>query len=112
MSEYSDLIEKAREISSQTSFRAEALQTGFLFLILEELQRLNSNIEKILSTTVQPQMDTADKTDTMLEIERRFGKSIDELLRERKDKSIRTIADEFGISKSSVSEWQKKYLND
>jgi len=105
--EHAELIGRARDISSQAGFRSDALQTGFQVFILQELQRLNRNIEKMLTTGVQLSMDTPDKTLAMREIEAKYGKPIAELLREQQDKSIRDIAEEWGVSKSSISAWRK-----
>lgn len=87
------------------------LTNGWNFLILNELRRLNENIETILSylSTVEVDKTDSTKTPAMIEIEKKFGKSISELLQERKDKSVRQIADEFGISKTTISDWRQRY---
>lgn len=95
---HADLIEKAREISSQTGFRVEALQSGFLVMILAKLMekkivRLRSNNEKTASVKA---------------VEEKIGKPIETLLAERKGKSLAEIASEFDIVKSTAHSWRKK----
>ena len=88
---------------------------------LKEHQQLKSAIE-----TVQRQLDEINqkldcmqieksgqdlKTGLMRKIESKFGKSIEELLSERKGKTVRKIASEFGVSKSTAASWLKAYKN-
>jgi hypothetical protein len=88
---------------------------------LTEYKQLTSKIE-----TVQRQLDEINqkldciqieksgqdlKTGLMRKIESKFGKSIEELLSERKGKTVREIADELGVSKSTVASWSKAYKN-
>lgn len=112
VSEYSDLIEKAREISTQTSFRAEALQTGFSIMLLQELQKLNDNLSKLVEYTIVRSASNREKTDAVKVVEQQLGASIEKLLSDREGRSLSEIADEFDIAKSTVYEWRKKYLQE
>ncbi len=80
------------------------LTNGWNFLILKELRRLNENIETILSHLSNEKVDR--KSNAQRRVEEKFGKSIAELLQEREGKSIREIASELGVSKSTVGNWK------
>ncbi len=92
--EYQQICQEVRKLGGQ----------GWNFLILKELRRLNENIETMLS---KEKVDR--KTDAQRQVEEKFGKSIAELLQEREGKSIREIASELGVSKSTVGNWKAMF---
>lgn len=77
------------------------------FLILKELRRLNDNLEIVLSNVSNEKVDR--KTDAQRQVEKKYGKSIAELLQEREGKSVREIASEWGVSKSTVGNWKAMF---
>jgi len=99
---YKNILEQAHNIRRQSSYGH--VDGGLLVLILEELQKMNSKLDEIVA--VHSSMDS-NKTEAMRDIEAKFGKSIDALLSEREEKSIRTIATELGVSKSTIAKWQR-----
>jgi len=122
MNKFSEIESKVRELSKQYSPHAEAYSyggtSGWYILILEAIERLNANVEGVhkrldeinarlndISFSAHGQIE---KSELMREVEERFGKSIEELLEEHEGKSVREIADELGISKSTVANWRKE----
>ena len=117
-----ELSRKVRELSKQYSPHAEAYSyggtSGWFILILEAIERLNANLEgvhkrldemtKTLEDITSAASGQIEKSDKMLEVEARFGKSIEELLEERKGKSVREIASALGVSKSTIANWLKE----
>lgn len=74
-----------------------------LNLVQKQLDEVNRTLANITSA------NAGQKSKLMLEIETQFGKSIDKLLLEDcKGKSIREIADELGVSKSTAANWLKE----
>jgi len=100
-----NIFEEAHQKYLGSGTKSNYVVPGLLAMIAEDLQRLNQNIEDLIA--VHADADT-EKTQTMKEIEQKFGKPINELLFERKDKSIREIAEEFEISKSAVAKWRNR----
>ncbi len=73
---------------------------------LSELHERLDFIEEQLSEILGVQADWT-KSALQAEVEARLGKPIQELLKERKDKSLREIAQELGVSRGTVSNWLK-----
>lgn len=109
---YRATIERARELSAESSYKGDSVSPGFYVMILEELQRLNSNIEGLKRTLSSNEADKSDKTEAMFEVEKKWSNSIEELLQERAGKSVRELADELGISKSTASSWRQKFATE
>jgi len=122
----SELARRVRELSKEyhnyVGEYSHGTATGWHILILDALERLNDNIEAVhkrldeITITLENITSAAsgqiEKSDKMLEVEERFGKSIEVLLAERKGKSVRAIADELGISKSTAANWIKEFGNE
>lgn len=79
---------------------------GRIEAVQKQLDEIMITLENINSST------HGQKSDLMLEVEERYGKNIEELLSERKGKSIREIAAEFGISKSSAANWLREWKDE
>lgn len=124
MNKFSEIESKVRELSKQYSPHVTAYSyagtsaSGWFIWIIDEIERLNANIEGVherLDDIVEKLSDISisangqiEKSELMREVEERFGKSIEELLAERAAKSVREIADELGVSKSTIANWLKE----
>jgi len=123
MNKFSEIESKVRELSKQYSPHATAYSyagtsaSGWFIWIIDEIERLNVNIESVraqldeinrtLANITSATHGQIEKSDKMLEVEECFGKPIEELLAERKGKSFREIANELNVSKSSIANWLK-----
>ena len=103
---YKNIFDEAHSIRRQSSYGR--IDGGLLVLILDELRHINSKLEDIVD--VHTGVDST-KTEAMREVEAKFGKSIERLLSEREANSIRAIADELGVSKSTISKWTRTLSN-
>jgi len=122
----SELALKVRELSKQyhnyVGEYSHGTATGWHILVLNAIERLNDNIESVraqldeinrkIDGIMLSQNGQIKRTELIRSIEERFGKSIVELLSKRKGKSVRAIADELGISKSTAANWIKKFGNE
>jgi predicted transcriptional regulator len=129
MNKFEGLAREVRELSKEyhnyVGEYSHGTATGWHILTLEklnaiyeELKRFNANIEGVQERLDEMTIALEDitfathgqieKSDLMREVEERFGRSIYELLEERKGKSVREIADELGVSKSTISNWRKE----
>ena len=118
----SELARRVKELSKEyhkyVGEYSHGTATGWHILMLEALERLNNNVEGVqerldeitltLENITSATHGQIEKSDKMLEVEARFGKSIEELLKERAGKGVRAIADELGASKSTIANWLKK----
>ena len=102
--EFEKALTEIKELRIRNSF--DAIQSTWLGLIFRELRRLNENLENLLSTPKRG-VDKA-KESARERIEATFEKPLRELLAERKGKTVREIASEFGVSKTLVSRWRKE----
>jgi len=106
-----EIVLKALSKEEWTNQQALELTLAIAYLKkqIEIVQnQLNEINEKLDKQRVDIKNGHPDKTNKMQEIEKRFGKPIKQLFDERKGKSVREIADELGISKSTVSNWEKR----
>ena len=76
----------------------EILET--LGFILEQLGEVHERLDT-LSNISNP-----GASPLQIEVEDRFGKPVQELLKERKGQSLREIAKELGVSRGTVSNWR------
>ena len=118
----SELASKVRELSKEYSQYvgeySHGTATGWHILVLNAIERLNDNIEAVhkrldgIETALENIASAAHgqikRTELIRSIEKRFNKSIEELLEERAGKSVRAIADELGVSKSTISIWLRE----
>jgi len=95
---------------------------GWPLLILSKLNQIHSKLDAIQEAVgdgidavietlslVQERLNRLDTTRSpkQAEVEDRFGKPVQELLKERKGKSLREIAQELEVSRGTVSNWLK-----
>jgi hypothetical protein len=81
--------------------------SGWLLLFVQKLDTISNQLEHISEQlTVQSVQDEVDKTSLQTEVEARFGKPIVVLMAERRDQSVRSIAEELGVGRSTVSSWR------
>jgi len=80
-------------------------------MLLQELQKLNDNLSKLVEYTIVRSASNREKTDAVKVVEQQLGASIEKLLSDRADRSLSEIAIEFSVAKSTVREWRRKYLN-
>ena len=113
MDEFEEVL-KAQKRLHIRAHSFEVIQSAWLCLIFQELRRLNENLEPPLSTP-QRRVDKQSgqgKESARARIEATYEKPLRELLAERKEKTVREIAAEFGVSKTLVSRWRKRGVND
>jgi response regulator of citrate/malate metabolism len=123
MNNLNDIAKKVRELDREFHDYVEGYSksdsAGWPLLILSEIKELRAEVESVqnqidelnkkLDEIRLSQHGQATKTALMKEVEKKFGKPISELLKERKVKTVRAIADELGVSKSTVASWLKVY---
>jgi len=119
MTDFASLEFEVRKRSKKYAQHAQeysyAGSSGWYILILEAIERLNDNLQSVYGKLdevgrkidAMPHSPIVQRTALMEEVEACFGKSIEELLNERKGKSIRGIAAELHVSKSTIANWQK-----
>jgi DNA invertase Pin-like site-specific DNA recombinase len=104
--EFEKALTEIKELRIRNSF--DAIQSTWLGLIFRELRRLNENLETPLSTQNHGVDKRKAKESARARIEATFEKPLRELLAERKGKTVREIASEFGVSKTLVSRWRSR----
>lgn len=90
---------------------------GWPLLILSELKAIREGVESLSEQLSEQLLDVHERLDSSLgtpshlqsDVENRLGKPLVELLKEREGKSIRSIAAELKVSKSTVSNWLKQF---
>ena len=111
-----EVRERSKKYAQHAQEYSYAGSSGWYILILEAIERLNDNLRAVYGELdeVGRKIDAilyggiVQRTVLMEAIEARFGKHIEELLNERKGKSIRGIAAELGVSKSTIANWLKE----
>ena len=108
--EFEKALTEIKKLHIRNSF--DAIQSAWLCLIFRELRRLNENLENPLSTPKRgvDKQSGQGKESARARIEATYEKPLRELLAERKGKTVREIASEFGVSKTLVSRWRKRRL--
>lgn len=106
MDEFEKALMDLKKLHIRNSF--DAIQSTWLGLIFRELRRLNENLENPLSTPNHGVDKRKAKESARARIEATFEKPLRELLAERKGKTVREIASEFGVSKTLVSRWRSR----
>jgi len=106
LDEFEKVLKAQKKLHTRDSF--DAIQSTWLCLIFRELRRLNENLETPLSTPKRGVDKRKGKESARARIEATFEKPLRELLAERKGKTVREIASEFGVSKTLVSRWRKE----
>lgn len=119
MTDFASLEKKVRKRSKEYSQYSTNYSyggtPGWFILILEAIERLNDNLQIVYGKLDEvarkidaiPYSPIVQLTPLMEEVEARFDKSIEELLNERKGQSLRGIAAELHVSKSTIANWLK-----